>query len=118
MEHVIELPVKGFFKVVQVYTDGLPHLPFDYIGYYHRDVLGNFLKSKGIPFKTRKLASNDLPLAKGEGYEVVGMGNLYISGNELEFFGDSFDYDMRKNAEHIEKCKPYFKNKNPEIIVR
>ncbi len=118
MEHVIELPNDGFYKVVQIYAGGLPHLPFDYICFYHRDILEKFLKRKNIPFETKKLMGNDLPLAKGKIYEAVGMGELYISGNELEFSRDSFDYGLRINSKHIEGCKPFFKNKNLEIIIK
>ncbi len=117
MEHVIELPESGSFKVVQIYAGGLPHLPFDYPGHYHRDILKDFLTKKNIPFETKKMMGNVLPLSKGEEYEVVGMGNLYVMGEELKFSGDSFDYGLRINKDHIEKCKPFFKNKNLEITI-
>ncbi len=121
MEHLIELPGDGFYKVVQVFVgempDGLPHLPFDFHVFYHRDILAKFLKGKNIPFETRKSMGNDLPLLRGKDYEVVGMGELYVSGNKLEFSRDSFDYGLRINAEHIEDCKPFFNNKNLEIAV-
>lgn len=103
---------------MQVCAGGLPYLPFDYIGKYHRDILAKFLKGKNILFETRKSMGNDLPLLKGKDYEVVGMGEVYVSGNEPEFSRDSFDYGLRINPKHIEDCKPFFNNKNLEIIIR
>lgn len=115
--HVIELPESGSFKAVQVYVNELPYLPFNYMAYYHKDILKKFLESSKIEFETESVFGKTLPSLKGKNYKVVGMGDFYISGKKLVFGGDSFDYSIGINPEHIEKCKPFFNNKDLEIIV-
>ncbi|TRZ54219.1 hypothetical protein D4Q76_02820 [archaeon] len=118
MEHVIELPESGYYKVVQILAGGLPHLPFNYIGHYHRDILRKFLEGRKIPFETIEIMGKNCPVSKGAEYEVVGMGELIRKDNKISFSGDSMDYSMGINPEHIEKCKPYFTDKTLEIIVK
>lgn len=117
MEHVIELPEDGYYKVVQILAGGLPHLPFKRIGYYHRNILEKFLKDRNIPFETKEEMGKQLPLKSGKFYEVVGMGELVRKGNKISFSGDSMDYGLGINPKHIDDCKPYFSDKTLEIII-
>lgn len=122
MEHIIELPEKfGSYKVVQIYLERdnqkIPFLPFNHMGQYHADILGDFLKANNIAFGINNEHGKELPSLKGNGYEVVGMGYIDTYGKMIMFSRDSFDYGLGINREHIEKCKSHFRNKDLKVII-
>lgn len=116
-EHIIELPERGYFKVVQISVEDMPYLAFDNLGGYHRNILRKFLENNKIEFESENAFGKELPRTTGKNYKVVGMGYFYKSGKELVFSGNSADYHIGINAEHIEKCKQYFNNNELEVII-
>ena len=115
---VIDLPESGTFKVVQIYVGNEPYLPFGETNDYHVNILKKFLESKNIEFKPDSEFGDNLPPLIGTGYGVVGMGYFYIYDKQLVFSGSSSDYGIGINPEHIEKCKPYFKDNDLEIKIK
>lgn len=106
------------FKVVQLLLNGRPFLCLGNSISFHRSILREFLRKNNIAFSTIKKSRYDIPEPKGENYEVVGMGRLLTEinegGKEARFFGDSQDYGMPINEEHVE----FVKKRNPDWTIK
>jgi len=89
-------------KVVQLYIDDLPYLVVQSNKEgYHRTILLNFLKSKGIDPKTYSIEGKVLPELNGEQYDVVGMGVCTFYEEERIFMsGKSMDYGLDIDKDH------------------
>lgn len=73
---------------------------------YHRDILRLYLEKFNLKFGTRLNVSKDeIPLEKGENYELVGAGRVKLFGDKLNFYDNSSDYIARikgTDKKHLE----------------
>ena|SRR3989344_2521715 len=98
----VDWPEKsGYYKVVQLVLDDCLTVIFGPEILYHKDILASFLRQKNIEFNTNK----GLPEPKGDCYEAVGMGQAIIKKPKAGFFGDSTDYELGINHEHLDRVK-------------
>lgn len=93
-------------KFVQLYIN---KKPFIVAGddLYHRDILKLYLEKFNIKFDTRLNVSKDqVPLERGENYEMAGAGRVKFIDGKLFFYDNSSDYiamfPQGTNKKHLE----------------
>lgn len=60
---------------------------------YHRRILKETLNEFRLKFDTRRnRAGFDIPLEKGDNYNLIGAGKITFFGDKLNFYGISPDY--------------------------
>ena len=95
-----------FGKFVQVFIRGEPYMIFGG-GRNHSDLLKLTLKRVGLEFETEMSLGVGIPKPSGKEYNAVGMGRFMRELNNIILCGDSFDYELKPNPEHLEQMKPY-----------
>lgn len=103
---VIHLPTeeKGEVKFVQLVIDGEPVIAFaEWGGEFHSEIMTRILTSREIDFGVDGFNN---PLPEGDMYELVGAGKSTRKGETLCLYGDSHDYHIRPNQDHIDSLRP------------
>ncbi len=101
----------GKYKIVQIYEDAQPLLIFGKASDLHCFILEHFLRKRGIEYKMIKARKFEVAAlgGKDERYKAVGFGYAQITIDEgkkiARFSGDSYDYALGINKEHIEFIK-------------
>lgn len=116
MENDVQLPEKGFAKVVQLFIGGRPVLRFGNADGWHSQILESALKEFNLSYQIQKIEGKIVPLLVGEKYQAVGMGMCNRHGSEILINGNSGDYEIGINKEHIEQCKSLIP-KGIELII-
>jgi len=105
----------GYYKVVQLYIGNEPHFCFSEKDMeYHWEILSSVLRQLGIACQTVQgyLSRRQIPTPAGAGYRCPGMGRVMIEieGNQKHagFYGNSGDYDMTIDPDHVERMKLLF----------
>ncbi len=95
-------------KFIQVYVGGEAYLRYSEYKKgrhsYHGFILEDFLREIKIDFETfeDKSGLGEIPLAKGEKYEIVGAGKVcYFNNEDLTFYDSSGSYHVGPNPEHL-----------------
>lgn len=112
----IQLPQNGekIVKVVQLYIDGRPILRLGPKSVFHASILERILAEFGLAFEKQKTPfGREVPKLRGERYEAVGMGQCQLFNKEYCFYGDSGDYNIKINREHLQKCR----EKVPDVVL-
>lgn len=101
------------YKFIQVYIDGVPCLIVESEQLFHGQILEKILVEHEITDFEKFNISRYLtaPVAKGNRYELTGAGICVREENVLLFSGKSVDYEVRPDKEHLDKCRPYIKDK-------
>ena len=102
---------KGSYKFVQVDLDGFPYIRFggntnEGDRNYHATILGKFLIEHNIEYELMESRNGSkVPAPTGQRYAVQGMGLAIVDfDNKTAFFsGDSIDYGMYPNKDHLKK---------------
>jgi len=96
---IIDLPIEGEFKVVQLLFDGELVMLCGYT--YHAEILDNFLRQNEIkPVKKiikGLLEEKEVPELTGDRYNILGMGWAKICTRTNQFqlpYGESVDYKI------------------------
>ncbi|MBU0930358.1 MAG: hypothetical protein KJ623_04790 [Nanoarchaeota archaeon] len=103
-------------KFVQLNVDSEPLIA---IGFgLHGEVLDKVLDHLKIPFEKKTLMDGkDHAAPKGNFYKVTGMGNAFISGDELTLHNiPSIGYGLGLDIEHLEYIKPCLNGYKLNII--
>jgi len=101
----------GEYKVVQLEIDGQPYLRFpikEYGENSHAGILMVLFRKNDIRFqRIEGVSGATVPALKGEKYKVHGMGKAKIDAEQMHasFYGNSLDYDIGINAEHLNLIK-------------
>lgn len=74
---------------------------------YHRRILKETLNEFGLKFDTRRnRAGFEMPLEKGDNYNLIGAGKICFFGDKLNFYyasSDYFSYVKGTNGANLEK---------------
>ena len=113
---MIELPQANWpkesddWKVVQFYIEGEPYLRFgSFPQEYHKSIIMKTASSLRKECSMEKRGSKTLPVLESEWYKIPGMGSakIDVETKTAVFLGNSFDYEIGIDAEHLEKIKPF-----------
>lgn len=108
---LVDMPVQGDFKLVQLMLDGDPVMvcgPTSGEDGYHRKILADFLDDRGVEYDTVK---RGVPSPKGDRYELVGcgVGGRYTDCNLFQLpDGGSHEYKMRPHPDFKERLRIQF----------
>lgn len=97
----------GRYRVVQLMVDGEPYLRFGKANADHAEILSEFLSEAGIGHETTERGRKTIPVAQGERYEAVGMGDasVYALYRAISLSGKSPDYEIEINPKHLEAMR-------------
>ncbi|MBI2148608.1 hypothetical protein HYU23_02920 [Candidatus Woesearchaeota archaeon] len=103
----------GEYKVVQLIMDGTPHLLFAEGGYETHSVIIMSLASKlrrnypKIDFSD-STGTYQIPAQEAEWYKLVGAGKarIDVDGKKASLFGNSYNYRIGINPEHLDSVRP------------
>ena len=101
----IQLPDRGGHKVVQLYVENRPLLRIGGIMSKHAIILEDVLQELGLSYQNTTIRDVDVPALEGEKYRVVGMGVCIRTGDHVRYFGESLDYGIEIDAEHLQQCQ-------------
>ncbi|MBI3413187.1 MAG: hypothetical protein HY051_03850 [Candidatus Aenigmarchaeota archaeon] len=96
------------FKVVQLYVDDEPYLRFGSADSIHGHILADCLDKLKVPYHTMPNQDGDeIPIAEGERYRASGMGYGIVLPEltEVSFLGNSADYQIGIDADHLQKIR-------------
>ena len=103
----IQLPGdREFVKVVQLLIDGRPVMRVGSSYRRHSQILEDALREFRLPLQLAPIRGQSVTAPYGDRYQAVGMCYCNRFGNRLIFNGDSSDYRIEINREHLEQCKP------------
>ncbi len=95
-------------KFIQVYVKDEPYLMSAPENRFHGDMLEDLLKELKIEYSTFTKGTRQLPEAEGEDYHMVGAGAIMdVSPTSYLLTGESFDYGLKPNQEHLDDVKPH-----------
>ena len=105
-----ELKENGL-KFIQIYIKCKPYIRFgEKKGYHHCNILDEILKEFDIKYETRKSETSiiDIPLEKGENYELVGAGRAEkIEYKRIFLYDSSGDYYFGPNTKHFKEISKH-----------
>ncbi len=99
------------YKVVQFYIEGEPYLRFaSFPEEYHKSIIMKTASSLSKECAVEKRGLKSLPALESEWYKIPGMGSaeITVETKRAIFLGDSFDYEIGIDPEHLEKIKAFY----------
>ena len=99
-------------KFIQIYVDGEPYIRWSYFSdpacQYHRNILEKSLREFGLPVNFENIRRG-VAAREGERYKLSGAGLMAYNDKEEAYImlGNSFDYEIMPNSEHLNLIAQY-----------
>jgi hypothetical protein len=108
----------GMYKLVQIIYEGRAYCLLGYDINLHGYILASFLDNKKEKYEKMKMGTFDIPVPKGENYELVGTGFLFIDSDEksISLSGRSLHYRIKISGTHIDPIKEQFAGWEIKVI--
>ncbi len=99
-------------KFVQFTVDSKPFLRLGPHNRYHADIVRQFCEEMGMKFREERRGSVYPSVYPNDSrIELVGMGDIFLLGDQYTYHGSSAGYCLEPNKEHMLRIAAQFPDK-------